>query len=148
MAELWALNKHGIKGTWGAKGDIKFSLAANPSQVFSYFQIDNSTNEFMYKAIGGVYIVVATRADNQSAFTWLDDVYRVIQVNSHTDSSPGYTWVQENGVQVDFAASLIAIDETKYNALSVGNHTVTMKAKGAGYADSPLSLGAVFNKKE
>lgn len=146
MAELWALNKHGIKGTWGSKGDIKFSLAANPSQVFRLFQIYG--NEFMYKAIGGVYIVVATRADIQAAFTWLDDVYRVIQVNSHDDSSSGYTWVQENGVQVDFAASLIAIDETKYNALSVGNHTVTMKAKGAGYADSPLSLGAVFNKKE
>lgn len=145
MAELWALNT-GFKGTWGAKEDIKFALAANPSQVFSYFQIYN--NKLRYTAPGGVYIDVATRSDVQSPFSWVDDVYRVIQVNSHTDSSTGYAWVQENGVKVDFAASLVALDETKYNALSAGAHSVKMKAKGVGYADSQFSTAVTFTKQE
>ena len=151
MAELWALNENiVIQKDSQISGGILFSLAANTSEVFKEIQL--VSNRLQYITSGGVTVVVANRNTDgnylANPFVWADDVYRVLQINSHTASSKAYTWIQNNGAKVDFAASLIAIDETKYNALSVGNHTVTMKAKGAGYADSPLSLGAVFNKKE
>lgn len=151
MAELWALNGNiVIQKDSQISGGIRFSLAANTSEVFTEIQL--VSNRLQYITSGGVTVVVANRNTDgnhlANPFVWTDDVYRVLQINSHTATSKAYAWIQEHGTKVDFAASLIAIDETKYNALSVGNHTVTMKAKGAGYADSPLSLGAVFNKKE
>lgn len=151
MAELWALNESIVirKDAMTLSG-TNFSLAANTSEVFTEIRL--LSHKLKYVTSGGLEIVVATRSTEgnymTNPFVWADDVYRVLQINSHTASSNAYTWIQNSGAKVDFAASLIAIDETKYNALSVGNHTVTMKAKGAGYADSPLSLGAVFNKKE
>ena len=127
-------------------GYLRYNINFRSNET-NYIAIQYDEDGFMYRFTESITYTVYNEF---LSGPWIDEAYKTITITGGTDATNTnlINWLEANATQ-QTTSTKVSVDLTTltgWAALSAGEHTITIKAKAAGYRDSEPSAEVQVTK--